>query len=156
MYKVILIILILITSLSASVISKNSNLSEFNNYKFETPNGRIMKVPKSTKLLIIAFEKDTGRLVNEFLKTKDPFFLLKKNIVYIADIHNMPSIITIMFALPKLKEYKHLIYLHYDDKFEQNVPNKEEMITLVFIEDGVVKNIEFISTSDELEEMLRK
>ena len=150
--KIVLIILTLsFALLNASSIKESSNLSELDSYRFETPNGRQMKIPKKTNLVIVAFEKDTGALVNEYLKTKSKYYLQKNKAIFIADIHDMPSMITTMFALPKLRKYKHLIYLHYDEKFQKAVPNKEEKITLLKIEDGLIKKISFISTKDELQ-----
>jgi hypothetical protein len=62
----------------------------------------------------------------------------------------MPTVITNMFALPKLRKYKHLIYLHYSDKFERFVPKKDEKISVLKFEDQKLKSISYISTKTEL------
>jgi hypothetical protein len=135
----------------ANQIKDGSSLSELNAFKFETPHGRQMKIPKKSQLIIVAFEKDTGKLVNEFLATKDQFYLVKKHAIYIADINKMPSIITNMFALPKLRKYKHLIYLHFDENFQTVVPHKEEQITIIRVEDKKITDISFVKTAQELQ-----
>ena len=96
-------------TLNANVITINSNISLLNNYKFETPHSLPIQIPNKTKLVIVAFEKATGTTVNEYLNSKTKYYLQNNHSVYIADIHEMPSIITNMFALPKMKKYKHLI-----------------------------------------------
>lgn len=142
--------------LGAAPLSINSPLNMLDSFKYETPMGRQMKIPKKTKLVIVAFEKDTGALVNEYLNTQSPFYLPKNNSVFIADINKMPSVITNMFALPKLQKYKHLIYLHYGEKFQSAVPNKEQKITLLHIEGSKIKEISFISTKEELKMAIEK
>lgn len=142
--------------LSADSIKIGSALNTLDNFKYETPTGRQMKIPQKTKLVIVAFEKDTGALVNEYLDTQSKFYLLKNNSIFIADIHKMPSIITNMFALPKLQKYKHLIYLHYGDKFQDMISNKDGKITLLRIEDSKIKEITLISSQQELKAAIEK
>ncbi|PHR53995.1 MAG: hypothetical protein COA44_14615 [Arcobacter sp.] len=141
---------------SAESLELNSLLSSINNYKYETPQGRQMKVPKSTRLVIFAFEKDTGALANDFLGTQDPFYMSKHRAIFIADINRMPTIITNMFALPKMRKYKHLVYLHYEDQFENYIPHKEEQLTLARFKEGKVESITYISTTKELQAAIQK
>jgi hypothetical protein len=139
-----------VSLLGADTLKPSTPLSQLNNYTYETPQGRQMKIPKSTQLLVIAFEKDTGALVNDYLATMDPFYMPKHRAVFIADINKMPSIITKMFALPKMQKYKHLVYLHYEEQFQNFVPHREEKITLARIKEGKVESISYISTKEEL------
>ena len=156
MHKIFTFLLLGISLLGADMITVASPLNQLNNFKYETPQGRQMKIPKSTELVVIAFEKDSGALVNEFLDTQDPFYMPKRRAVFIADINKMPTIITNMFALPKLQKYKHLIYLHYEDKFQNSIPHKEEQITLLRIKDAKVESIGYVSTKEELKAAIEK
>ncbi len=142
--------------LNASAIEIGSALNQLNDFKYETPQGREMRIPRSPSLIIVAFEKDTGALVNEYLTTKNPFYLQKNHSVFIADISKMPTIITNTFALPKLRKYKHLIYLHFDEKFQRVIPNKKEKVTLLHIKDSKVESISYISTKEELKAAIEK
>ncbi len=139
------------TSLIASSISVGSPLSELNNYKFETPTSQKIKVPQTTKTVILAFSKGTGALVNDFLAAQDKLYLQKHHAIYIADIHNVPYIIAILIAIPKLKKHKHLIYLHDGDEFQKEVPNEEDKVTLLKFENNKVSEISFITTQDALQ-----
>ena len=156
MNKFLLVLSLSIAILSASPLKVGSALNELNDFKYETPQGKELKVPEQAKLIIIAFEKDTGRLVNEYLGTKEPKYLDKHSSIYIADIHKMPTIITYMFALPKLKKHKHLIYLQYEDEFSTVVPSKEEQVTLLHVKDGKIESISYISTKEELQKAIEE
>ena len=76
--------------------------------------------------------------------------------MFIADISKMPTVITNTFALPKLRKYKHLIYLHYNEKFQRAVPHKDGKITLLHVADGKIENISYISTEKELKAAIEK
>lgn len=156
MNKFLLALTLSVAILSAAPLKIDSSLEMLESLKYETPQGRQMKIPKKTKLVIVAFEKETGALVNEYLDKQSPFYLLKNNSIFIADINKMPSIVTSMFALPKLQKYKHLIYLHYSDKLQDAVPNKEQKITLLRFENSKIKEISYISTQQELKTAIEK
>jgi len=154
MNKILIIIAMSFVFLGANTIEVGTPIYKFNGYKYETPQGRNMRVSKRTKVVVIAFEQETGALVNKYLDTQDPYYLLENNVVFIADIHKMPAMVTKMFALPKLQEFKHPIYLSYGEKFPQDMPHKKGQITIVEIQNAKIKNISYISTQKELIEVI--
>jgi len=155
--KIVLLLLALSLSLfGANQIKTGSKVSELNTYSFETPQGKSLKIPASPKLIIIAFEKDTAAFVNEYLNSKTPPYLPKHRALFIADIHAMPSIISRMFALPKLRKYRHIIYLHYQDEFQNVIPNKEDEVTLLHVQNGQITNITFAKNKQELQDAIER
>ena len=154
--KVLLLVSLSLSLLATNPVKNGTELKEFNKYKFETPTGRQMKVPKRTELIIVAFTKDTGKLANTYLDSKNPYYLSSYHTIFVADIHNMPSFVTTMFALPKLREYKHPIYLHYEDEFENFIPNKDEEIIIIRLEDKKVVSVSFITTTAQLKDAIEK
>ncbi len=150
MNKFLLIISLSCTMLTAKTIGIGSEVNMLNDFKYETPKGREMRVPKKPKLIVVAFEQETGALVNDYLKTKEPLYMTRNRSIFVADISKMPTIITNTFALPKMRKYNHLVYLHYNDEFQKVLPMKKDKLTLLHVEDSKIKNISFISTVDEL------
>jgi len=156
MSKVLLFFMLSVLALNADFLNVSSSITKLNEFKYVTPQGNEIKIPKEVKLIIVSFEKDTGALVNEYLNTKSPDYLTKYNSIFVADINKMPSVITKMFALPKLRKYKHPMYLNYDEKFEQSILGKEEMVTLLHVENSVIKHISFIVRKEELKAAIEK
>ncbi|MDP2894437.1 MAG: hypothetical protein Q8N78_08765 [Sulfurimonas sp.] len=156
MSKVLLFFALSVLALNADFLNVSSSITKLNEFKYVTPQGNEIKIPKDVKLIIVSFEKDTGALVNEYLNTKSSDYLTKYNSIFIADINKMPSVITKMFALPKLRKYKHPMYLNYDEKFEQSVLGKEEMVTLLHVENSIIKHISFIVRKEELKAAIEK
>ena len=142
--------------LNADLLHVDSSMSELYQFKYETPDLKEIKIPENTKLIIVSFEKSTGVLANEYLKKYEADYLMKHRAVFIADINKMPTIITKMFALPKLRKYKHPIYLNYDEEFEQSVPYKEDALTLIHVKNSKVYDISYALNDKELKEAIEK
>lgn len=150
MKKTLLILMII----SSALFSKSFEIGDSIG-TFSLPNQFDKKntIDKNIKTILVSFEKDTGKDVNTFLDGKSPDFLEKNSATFIANISGMPSIITKLFAMPKMRDYKHSISLIYDEN-DDRFKSKEEMTTLYRLENGVIKSITFI-TKDDLENIFK-
>jgi hypothetical protein len=103
-----------------------------------------LQVKSTDRVLIMAFEKDISTAINNYLKAKPANYLDDHHARYISDISAMPSFVTSMFALPKMKKYPFSIMLIRDDLGEQ-FSKKKDKITVYKIKNRKVIAIEFIS-----------
>jgi len=101
-------------------------------------------VGEKDRLLIMAFEKDISVVVNEYLKTQEGSFLETHHAKYISDISTMPSIITSMFALPKMKKYPFSVML-INDKFGEQFNRQEGKITVYTLKKHKIKEIRYVT-----------
>jgi hypothetical protein len=154
MKKKFIFLILLFSILDAQTIKLNSSIKWINSYKFETPNNNQIKIPADSRFIIISFDKQTNKLINNYLNTKDKGYLQKKKGIFIVDIHTIPTFFVKIFALEKLRDYKHQIYLHYGDSFQKNIPNKDKKITFLALQDGKVSDILFLSTSTQLQKAI--
>lgn len=152
MNKFLTIFIVLFTMLQAKELS----LYELNRFKYQTPNEQALTIPNDLKLIIIAFDKSKGALVNEYLDKKEPTYLKENSAIFIADVSDVPKFLLGMIALPKLKKFKHPIYLNVDSEFKKTVPCKDDKITLLFIQNMTIKDVLYISTLQELEANIKK
>jgi Na+(H+)/acetate symporter ActP len=150
MLKKLLLLPLFAIILYASSFEVNQNIGTFS-----LPNQFDEKqtIDSSITTILVSFEKGTGKDVNQFLASKDKDFLKNHHAVFIANISGMPSIITRMFALPKMRDYKHSVLLIYDDEDKRFV-SKDEKTTVYKLENGVIKSISFI-TKDDLEKVFQ-
>lgn len=146
-------LLILYFSTFAMAGSLNIN-DKFLSFLLPDQFDKIHSVDGKLSYIIISFEKENSKIVNEFLSTKSENFLDEKNSVFIADISGMPTIITKMFALPKMRDYKYPILLIYDDKGDKFL-RKDDKITIYTLKNTQVSNIDFISSKKELESFFK-
>jgi len=120
---------------------------KINSFSLSDQFDKIHIINGDIKTIVVSFEKGTGADVNEFLNKQKPDFLQKHQAVFIANISGMPAFITKMFALPKMKKYKHNILLIYDEN-DQRFLQKEEKSTVYKIENGVIKSVRYITKED--------
>jgi len=155
-YKFFLFLTLLFSTLYSDFLQVKSSISRVNDFEFKMPSDEIVTIPKETKIIIVTFEKETGKFVNSYLDEQDATYLQMHKAVFIADISKMPTFFVNIVALPKLKKYKHLLYINYNKGFDTVVPSKEDSATLLFIEDSKIKEIRYISTQQELKEAIEK
>lgn len=140
MIKKLLFVAILATALFSNSFDINSNVSSLT---LEDQFEKEHTLPSDTKMLIVSSEKNTSAALNEFLASKEEGFLEKNKTVFIANLSGMPSIITKIFALPKMKKYNYSVLLIHDED-DKRFSYKEEKLTIYTIENGIIKAIKYI------------
>ncbi len=105
------------------------------------------KIETSDTTIIMAFEKDVAISIAEYLKSKPSTFLAENHSKYISDISEMPSMITSLFALPKMKKYPFSILL-IEDEFAKKFNRQDAKITVFSLQKGTIKTIKFITAKE--------
>jgi hypothetical protein len=103
---------------------------------------------KSTRYLLVSHDMETGKKANGALTTLGKDHLAGKKAVYIANIHGMPGIGR-MFALPKMKNYNHRIILGDDAALIANFPEQKGKVTVLGLENGKVRSVQYWDPSTE-------
>jgi len=103
-----------------------------------------LKIEENDALVIMAFEKDTALIISDYLKAQPASFLLEHQAKYISDISAMPSFISSVFALPKMKKYPFSIMLINDD-FGKQFNHLKGKVTIFKLKKQQIKAIDFIS-----------
>jgi hypothetical protein len=156
MNKFLQILILYVVVLSADGFKVGLSIDELNSFKYQTPLGIKLDIPKRVDLIVVTFQKDTGALVNNFLDKKEASYLKNNGAIFIADIHTIPSLAREIFALPKFKRFEHLIYLNYGDRFIEYIPHQEDRVTLLHFDDSKLESISFVSTVAELEKSIEE
>lgn len=148
--KIVIICLFSICMFADSLNVKDNINSFFLPDQFD----KIHVVNNEIKTIIVSFEKDTGKDVSEFLEKKEPDFLQKNKAVFIADISPMPSFVTKLFALPKMRDYKHEILLIYNSNDDRFI-HKDEKSTIYSLDNGIITKISYVSNQNDLEKIFK-
>ena len=111
-------------------------------------------VDANIKTIIFSATKTEGTTIKEFLLTKDKDYLTTNKAVYIADITGMPSLITKFIAMPKMKDYPFSVLL-IDKANKTLFPVKEDMISIISLENGKITDIKYVKTAEELGQNLK-
>ncbi|MGK0673604.1 MAG: hypothetical protein ABWU16_02950 [Halothiobacillaceae bacterium] len=99
-------------------------------------------MPGNARVLLVTADKASGGLAHEVLKDIPQAEQERRGIVYVADVSGMPSLVTHMFALPKMREYGYRIMLGMEPGQTAMLPRAADAVTLVELESGRIKSVE--------------
>ncbi|MCK9161413.1 MAG: hypothetical protein ACOX39_01635 [Arcobacteraceae bacterium] len=151
MMKKLLITVIIALGLHAAPIEMGTKID---NLEIVDQFEKLHKIGEDTKLILFASDKETSDILKDYLLSQKENILEKNSAVYVADISGMPSIISKFIALPKMKKYPFSILL-LDENSKELFTKEDGKIIVYDLENLEVKNIRKISTSKELEEIIK-
>jgi hypothetical protein len=153
MKKTFLLVFFLASAIFAAQIGNGTSIKSLQAFSYEDPFENKASIANTTRLVLVSFDKETGETAAKFFSARPADLLAKNRAVYIADIHRMPAIITLLFARPKMQKYTFPLYLYKKgDAFEKIVPHREGKLTVIFFdEQQKITIIRYIDTSKELE-----
>ena len=99
---------------------------------------------KGSTTLMLSFEKDVSKQIKNFIQSQEENYLTLRKIHYISDISEMPSLVTSLFAIPKMKKFNFNISLIYDEKEAKTLIREEGKVTIVTLKDNKVMKIKFV------------
>ena len=105
--------------------------------------GKDQLLKSETVWLIFSHDMASGKLVKAALDGKSSENLNKLAIQYYADISGMPSLISRLIAIPKMKKLKYSIILGREEGDLAQFPRQEDMATVIELKDGKVISIQF-------------
>lgn len=108
------------------------------------------QIDADTRLLMFAASRQASNLVQAVLQNLPPDQLTRNNALYLADMGKMPGIITRTFALPALKKLPYPMGVSTDETTLAAWPRQGDAVTLIELEQHLVKRISFVSTEADL------
>ena len=142
--KNILLISLLFTATLFSGLKRGEN---FPDIVLKDQFGKVLKIEAPDRLIFVTFEKETAIKTADFFKKKPKGFLKKAHIKYLSDISTMPSFITSMFALPKMREYPFSVMLIRDD-LGHELDKKEGKVTVYRLRNRKITAIGFVDPEE--------
>lgn len=107
-----------------------------------------------TQWVVFVAEKAASKVFNDKVKELN-VKLDEKPILYVSDISKMPSLITRMFAIPKMKKIGYKMALDRKGEITKEWPRQEGAITVMEISNQKVTGIRFLSQEPEIKSFLK-
>lgn len=152
MLKKLILSILFPAMIMAASLKINDKIS---NFSLTDQFDKIHIINDETSIIIVTFQKDTLSMINDFLSSKSSDFLEVNHTILVSNIASYPSIITRIFTIPKLRDYKYNILLIYDENSTKFL-KQEDKATIYSISNGQVNNIFYLSTKDELEKVFKQ
>lgn len=114
------------------------------------------QITPGTRLVIFAAGRKASSLVQSVLQALPKDQMTRKNAMYLADMSKMPGFVTRTFALPALREMPYLIGVSQSDAALAAWPRQTDAVTLIELEQNIVKDISYAATEPDLRAALER
>jgi hypothetical protein len=124
-------------------------------FQLEDQFGVKTTVNESTEWIIFSDDKEVSDKINLALNELKITDVSSLKGIYVAEISKMPSIITSMFALPKMREYKFKLLLDKEGVITKTWPREKAKATILKLKNLEITEKEFAATTEELKKFLK-
>ena len=111
----------------------------------ENQHGKSFENPSALELLLYVNGMTAKDVARASIEKIDLRCLTDGRVAYVADISRMPSIISHLVAVPRMRDYPYPIWLDYVGASTEQLPVEEGNVSVIDIEQGKITNIEFIA-----------
>ena len=112
--------------------------------------GKSVEVNEDVRLLLFSRDMKANKIAKQaFLKAPEDF-LPKGHAIYLIDVSGMPSIVTKLFAVPKMQDYSYRVFLDRDASLTTGLPSEEAKVTVMHLDKLKVQSIEFVDSPEAL------
>lgn len=116
--------------------------------QFEKDHSLTPKVKK----VVFAFSNATGQLMKTYVSLQPKDYLSSRDILYIADISGMPTVISNMFAIPAMKDDGFPILLIKEKENAMRFRNEDQKnaVMIIALENKIIKSVKFVTNETDL------
>lgn len=143
-----LVLLVMLLSLPASALDLPA-------MTFNDQWNKQQTLDESTQLVILSNHKEGGKWVRQSFEAMSINNLSAKHWLYVADISKMPSLITRMFALPKMRDYSFAVSLVREQSSIKDWPIKEAAVAVYRLHQLAVESVVYFTNQAELQTFLQ-
>ncbi|GAB3108494.1 hypothetical protein G8770_23590 [Aestuariicella hydrocarbonica] len=97
------------------------------------------------KLVLFAQGMGSKDLVQDSLEAIDTACMSDGELVYLANISGMPTIISKLVAIPRMRDYPYPIWLDLDGLATEGLPSRDEQVTVLSIAQQSITETEYFS-----------
>ena len=120
----------------------------------KSQHGESFDDPSTLELMLYVNGMAARDIARASIKKIDIACLNEGRVAYVADISGMPSFITSLIAVPRMREYPYPMWLDYDGAGTDRLPAKDRSVTVMDIEQGQFTSIEYIAEESALTQRL--
>ena len=124
----------------------------FPTLQLQDQHNKTITIQANAQTILFTAEKPASELLNQYLKAQPANFMPQQQAYFIADISKMPSMITKLFALPKMREQPWSTLLVYNQQKTASIPRKANHVTCMKLHNTQIQSIQFIQDSGKLAE----
>ncbi len=122
--------------------------------ELEDQHGEAASVGGDVRFILFSRDMEGGEVLKASVHDQDAESLATLGAVYVADIHQMPGLVSRLMAIPKMRERPYRILLDREGSETERIPNPAGHATLVALEELRVQSIQHFSEAAALRQHL--
>ncbi|SBS34183.1 hypothetical protein MAQ5080_02798 [Marinomonas aquimarina] len=120
----------------------------------EDQRGHVFDHQTSMQALLFVDGMSAKDLARESLESIDTACMEQGKLVYLADISGMPSLISDLIAIPKMRRYPYPIWLDREGDVSDSLPVREDQVTVLKVNNQVIESVSFAANAAMLTEYI--
>ncbi len=104
----------------------------------------------SMKLVLYVDSMKAKNLARDSLNDVNPQCLNEGRVVYLADVSGMPSLITHLIAIPRMRSYPYPIWLDQNGLATEALPIREDAVTVLAVDHQAIVAMDFYVDGQQL------
>ena len=109
----------------------------------EDQNGQAFQYQNTMKNVLLVEGMSAKNIAQKSFEAIDTACMARGELVYLADISGMPSLISNMVAIPKMQDYAYPVWLDREGDTAQGLPTQEGQVSLIKIEQGTMTQVDY-------------
>lgn len=138
---------LLVLLLLSSVIEAQVHIAPLT---LEDQHGQAQSIDETVTGVIFSHDMTGKDIVHDAIGQQENNYLQQRKAVCVADIEAMPSLVARFFALPAMRDYSYRIMLDKDGAATRDWPRKDDTVTLLTLQDGILVAHNFYSSAQAL------
>jgi hypothetical protein len=111
---------------------------------------------EKTHVLLVARSMDGSKMVKAALENQPKGYMEARDVIFLADVQRMPSLIGKFIAIPSMRNYSYRVVLDRDGSVAANYPGAEDKVLWLQLENGTLVAQKAFANADELRAALEK
>ena len=120
----------------------------------EDQHGNGFAYQDNMKLVLYVDSMKSKNLVRDSLQDIDQTCMNDGRVVYLADISGMPSLISRLIAIPRMRDYPYPIWLDRNGLATEALPVRDDMVTVLTVDHQAISGMEFYADTQPLLKVL--
>lgn len=150
--KIILSLFVLLVGLSGFA---SESLVTLQPSEFSDQHDQIQKLTIETKWILFSTEMESFNMAKTAFEKTGLKSATEKNGLLVSDISKMPSLVTKMFALPKMRKYPFTVALDRKGDLTKTWPRTKGSLTLIKLDKLEVKEVSLLKSEEEVLNYIR-
>lgn len=145
--KIVKILLPFFTLIFATAAQATKSGETLTAFQIENQFSEPAALTADTKYIIFSSDMDAAKNLNEYLNENISKHDLSKTLI-IADISKMPTLVSKMFAIPKMKKYSYKLALDKTGETTKNWPRQKGNLVVIKLTALKIDSVETLNSKE--------